>query len=87
MPEEFEFIYEHPFIAELDAIEPDLFKQAYLVMRIENACAVQIMAGMCGYGFARMSWTGDLMAWYQASGTVVYLLSIKRDLIVLPKAA
>jgi hypothetical protein len=93
MPEvEFHFIYEHPFIAELDAIEPNFIKQTDLTMQIENACARQIVGGMAGYGFARVSWTRDLLArdllaWYQTSGTVVYLLSVKYDLIVVPKAA
>ena len=43
-------------------IEPNQFKQTYLIMRIENACIRQIGAGSLDYGFARVSWTRDLLA-------------------------
>lgn len=88
MSEGFTFIYEHPFIAELDAIEPDFGRQIYLTMRIENECAKNILQGGDGYGFARIAWTRDLLAWYHTSGgTAVYLLSIRYDLMALPSAA
>jgi hypothetical protein len=87
VPEQYQFIYEHPAIAELGAIEPDALKQMYLTTRIETACAQQIAAGIRGYGFARVHWKHDLIAWYHESGTLVYPQSVKYDLIAVPIAA
>lgn len=81
------FIYEHQFISELDVIEPDPYKQMHVQIRVERACARQITKEMLGYGFARVCWTRDLLAWYQTNGTTVYLLSIKYDLLAMPRAA
>jgi len=81
------FVQEHQFEAELQTIEPNDRKQDDLLMRVEDACIRQILDGMLGLGCARVVWTEDLRAWYQTSGTVVYLLSIKFDLLALPRAA
>jgi hypothetical protein len=86
MPE-FQIVYEHPFVSELDVIEPNLTRQVSLCIRIEAACIRRVLEGWTGYGFTRISWTRDLLAWYQTNGTVIYLLSVKYDLIVLPRAA
>lgn len=86
MPE-FHIVYEHSFIAELDAIEPDQTKHMYLCMHIEAACIRRVLEGWIGYGFARVTWSRDLLAWYQTNGTAIYLLSIKYDLIAMPRVA
>ena len=86
MPE-FQIVYEHPFVAELDVIEPDQTKQMYLSMRIEAACIQQVLAGWIGYGFVRVTWTRELLAWYQTNGTAIYLLSVKYNMIALSRVA
>lgn len=84
---QWEFIYEHSFISELDLIEPCPYRQTYLLMRIEIACAEQIRTGIQGSAFVRVKWERDLLAWFQPTGSTVSLLSIRYDDIALDKVA
>jgi hypothetical protein len=86
MPD-FQYIYEHLFVEELDLIEPIQLEQMDLLIRVEAACAREIMAGIPGYGVARVVWKQDLLAWYHTSGGIVNLRSVKCDVLAVSRAA
>jgi hypothetical protein len=81
MPPSYHFVYEHQFCVELGEIEPRERYQDIICQRVERACGDRIRMGALGYGFACVSWTRDLLTWYQTDGTAVYLLSIRYDLL------
>ena len=77
------FTYSHEYDRDLDIIEPIQSRHLELSLIIENACTHAVFGGAQGRCFTRVRYRTGLLTYFEATGTSIYLLSLKYDVIEL----
>lgn len=82
-----EFTYSHEYAKDLDVIEPIQWRHFELSCIVERACIHAVFEGAQGRCFARVRYRTGLLTHFEATGTSIYLLSLKYDVIEFPAVA